>query len=309
MNAFVSKLLCLKIVLFFSVALGASEKSHEEISLFETLETLLSEGITSCVHEGGRAPYLLSGRDGTPYFIIKPKEERHLKAPQIEAFCYRLAVLSGLEHLTPETHLAHIPLPEFSLPYTENRKERLCSVQRYLGGTITLRSLLRKLFAEGLEIEPYIDREDFAAAILFTWLTFDTDAHASNFLVYPKYTEPLVYGIRKIDNGLSFPEKNEGVDNFLMHLPNALKEISESVRETIEGLPLEQIMTEMDLFSLTTSKKAFEQRVSVLRNLISRKGITYYEIGLRLLLLERPDGIELALSPSCPEKSPLPPAL
>ncbi len=300
------------------------EQKHPEF--FSKLKTLLQEGTLHRIQEGDGGAYIVKDATGKGHFIIKPTdediyclnnpknyhssslEERARKniplyqSAQREAFCYELAILSGLEAITPKTYLSTLFLPEFFLFSQNGSLEKLCSVQEYIQEGISLRHLLQNLFSSHIkdeDLEPYFEEEDFSLISLFTWLTFDNDAHAGNILAYPKKTNSpsfTVYGLKKIDNSLSFPEKNTDFFHFLMHFPHAKAPLSSSIREKILHLPLEILEKSLERFGLESSFLAFKERVYVLQELAKRPTITYYEIGLRLLLLEEDNGLTLALS-------------
>ena len=105
----------------------------------------------------------------------------------------------------------------------------------------------------------------------------------------------IVYGIQKIDNSLSFPESNAGFFNALMYFPNALEPLSSRTRLQIAAIPIENIEQYISKYGLNSASTAFHQRISILKKLIEREDITYYECSLRLSLLEKTNGVELAL--------------
>ncbi len=300
------------------------KQKHPEF--FSSLQSLLEEGFIYRTEEGDGGAYRVEDSLGRAHFIIKPTDESIYclnnpksypsssleqkarkniplyQSAQREAFCYELALLSGLEAITPKTYLTTLTLLQFFNFSFDEPLEKLCSIQEYVQDGICLRTLLQNLFSLHLEdkdLEPYFSEEDFALISLFVWLTFDNDAHAGNLLAYPLKKDPngfTTYGLRKIDNSLSFPEKNTDMFHFLLHFPHALHSISPSIQGKIHHLPLDSLEKSLERFELTSSLFAFKERVHVLQDLAKRPLITYYEIGLRLLLLEEPNGLELALS-------------
>ncbi|MES2199434.1 MAG: hypothetical protein V4489_04630 [Chlamydiota bacterium] len=293
---------------------------------FDKLQTLLEKGIVCRIQDGDGGAYLVKDSIGKAHFVIKPTDEdiyclnnpkSHFSSSlelrarkniplylsaQKEAFCYELALLSGLETITPKTYLATIFLPEFFLFSQRGSLEKLCSVQEYVQDGVSLRLLLQNLFSLHLtdqDLEPYFEEEDFALISLFIWLTYDNDAHAGNILAYPKKKDPngfTLYGLKKIDNSLCFPEKNTDFFHFLMHFPHAFHPISSFIKEKILHLPLASLEKSLERFHLTSTLLAFKERTYVLQELAKRPNITYYEIGLRLLLLQENEGLSLALS-------------
>lgn len=302
------------------------EEEQKNPEFFHQVRSLLKEGFICRVEEGDGGAYKVEDSLGKSHFIIKPTDENiyclnnpknhpsaslekrarenipSYESAQREAFCYELALLSGLDSITPRTYLTTLTLPHFFSFYSDQSLEKLCSIQEYVQDGICLRTLLQNLFSLNLEdkdLEPYFEEEDFALITLFVWLTFDNDAHAGNLLAYPLKKDPIgftTYGLRKIDNSLSFPEKNTGMFHFLLHFPHALHPISSAIQEKIHHLPLESLEKSLKRFDLTSSLLAFKERAHVLQTLAKRPLITYYEIGLRLLLLQEPNGLDLALS-------------
>jgi len=307
------------------------QKHHNEF--YSYFSDVFKGGNLALEPEGAGAAYILYDQDDKPQFIIKPTDEnifclhnpKHFASPfleprvkphiplyraaQTDALCYEIAALCHLEHITPKTVLSLLSHPSFSSIYKEPiEEEKLCSIQMYLKGTLPLRKVLEDFFAHNLSEEDLLERfdqKDFEDIQLFLWLTFDNDAHTDNFRVYIKWKDPQglpIYGIQKIDNSLAFPEQNTKFSNALMYFPNALLPISSNTRNKIYSLPLQAIKQVIRKFGLNSSVSAFEQRVETLQKLIEKKDLTYYECSLRLSLLDRPDGEELALSDTSIEK-------
>lgn len=281
--------------------------------------------------KGAAAAYTLYSHDNNPLYIIKPTDEcvfclnnpKHYASPfgatqfqikdyiplyrsaQTDAFCFELAKICQLEHVTPKTVLALLHHTQFFYIHPDKKDlipEKLCSIQEYLTETYPLRSILQKFFSSHLsemEIQKHFDQDDFEDLILFLWLTFDTDAHVENFRVYIKRISQEghpVYGLRKIDNSLSCPEANSGFNNALMYFPNALLPISPRTRLHIKSLPLDDIYNAMIHFRLESAYQAFKSRFIALQQIIEMENITYYECSLRLALLATSEGQKLALA-------------
>ncbi|MBS0627448.1 MAG: hypothetical protein JSS09_04480 [Verrucomicrobia bacterium] len=309
---------------FFPLILQEQDKHPE---FFQKLQTLLNEGEMHLAEEGNGGAYILKDGEGRAHFVIKPTDEDiyclnnpkkygsssldkrareniplYYSSPR-EAFCYELASLCELESITPKTHLSLLSHPAFFHLSPPKSEEKLCSVSEYVQEGIPLFFLLQNLFSLSLkdqDLEPYFDKEDFALINLFIWLTYDNDAHASNILAYPKEKNLdgfILYGLKKIDNSLSFPEKNTEFFHFLMHFPHARHPISSSIREKINTIPLKTLEKRLERFHLSSAFLAFKERVHVLQELAKRPTISYYEVSLRLLLLQESDGLTLALSP------------
>lgn len=300
------------------------QENHPEF--FQRFQTLLKTGEMHPAEDGNGGTYILKDTAGNPHFVIKPTDEDiyclnnpkqyssssldtrarkniplYHSSPR-EAFCYELAILSGLEAITPKTHLSILSHPQFFHLAPTESLEKLCSVADYIQESTPLFFLLQNLFSLSLtdqDLEPYFDKEDFALINLFIWLTYDNDAHAGNILAYPKEKNPdgfIRYGLKKIDNSLSFPEKNTDFFHFLMHFPHATHPVSSSIREKIFNIPLKTLEKSLEKFHLSSTLPAFKERVHVLQELAKRPAISYYEVSLRLRLLEECNGLELALS-------------
>ena len=201
-----------------------------------------------------------------------------------------------IDHLAPEERVRYerlIGSPD---------REKLCSVQEFIPNSKTLFEGLQDLQMAGLsddEIEARFDQQDFEDANILLWTTYDTDGHLNNFLVYPKSTDAIgneILGIKKIDNGLTFPEKNEQLRNNLRYLPNANRCLSTEGRDKIAALSIENLSRQLTQFGLTGSIEALRQRIAVLKELAQRQNLTLSEIDYRMSLIGKQHGVELALS-------------
>lgn len=284
-----------------------ADQRNQDPNFFARLDNIQS---WEALSEGDEGSYILKDKANNPQFIAKPFDEAiyclnnpkdhafvdHAplktaiplyRSAQTEALCYEIATLCFVESIYPTTHLTLFPIPEI----------KLCSIQEYLPNTISLRSFIEKMLLHGRsenELEDYLDQEDFSSICLLTLLIYDNDAHASNILLYPKSSG--LYGIKSIDHSLSLPEKNEGFFSFIMYLPNARKAISPLLKKKALQIPLQELQSRFNAYGLSSSYKAFEERVFVLQELIQRPDMSYYEIFVRFLLLEHPKGLDLALS-------------
>jgi hypothetical protein len=238
------------------------------------------------------------------------------RSAQTDVFCWEVASLAGLEETTPRTVMGIINRDEFydfTLQINTEEKEnfilqtgmpdteKLCSIQEFIPDSQDWVGLLQEFYSEGLsdeEIASRFDQNDFERVCMLLWLSYDTDAHGGNFRTYIKRTDEngkKIYGIKKIDNGLSFPEKNTQYTNILAWAPNALMPISAELKQKIDCIPVEQILNRMDRYELSDCKEAFKERIDILKELSQRKEITINEIDLRLSFLSRDGGKELAL--------------
>jgi hypothetical protein len=181
-------------------------------------------------------------------------------------------------------------------------KEKLCSAQEFIPNSRDLYEVLQEMQTLNWtdeQIDLAFDQEDFNDANLFVWLTYDNDAHPGNFRVYLKRYDASgqpVFGIKKVDNGLSFPEKNTGFMNFLAYFPNAKQPLPSAMKDKIMNIPIDLVVEDMHSLDMDACSDAFLKRVSILQNLAQREGMSCYEINLRLMVLSMPDGEELALS-------------
>jgi hypothetical protein len=285
---------------------------HQDQEFLSYFSSIFPKGRVLLISEGTAAAYTLYNLENEPCFIIKPTDEcmfclnnpkSHAfickepqnyiplyRSAQTEAFCYELAKMCKLEHVTPKTALAFLAHPNFS--YSDpNLAEKLCSIQEYLKDTFSLRKILQEFFRLGLseeEIRNHFDQESFEDLILFLWMIADTDAHVENFRVYLKKNSPSdrpIYGLKKIDNSLSFPEKTLPFSHALMYFPNAVLPISDRIRVHVQSLPIAKIQALMQSFHLEDAYEAFEKRMTALQKILEKKDITYYECSLQLVLL------------------------
>jgi hypothetical protein len=252
-------------------------------------------------------------------------EERYrVRAPiplyrshQTDVLAYRVATLVGFSHLTPPTVMGIYSSSNFyditDLAHEEQRREfyklsgepdreKLCSIQEYFSHAQDLKGLSQAWYQEDLSdstILKSVDQKNFEEMNLFVWLLYDNDAHGGNILTYVKGIDsegkPL-YALKKIDNGLTFPERNAHLVNLLSTLPNALLPLSGEGREWIAKIPVEKIAHEMRTWELEDCIPALLERVQILQELAQRPEISIKEINLRLSALELPDGRLLALS-------------
>ncbi|NGX37661.1 MAG: hypothetical protein K1000chlam2_00820 [Chlamydiae bacterium] len=233
------------------------------------------------------------------------------RSAQAEALSFAAATLLELQHLTPSTYLAIISHDHFfdlsdRLDASENAhllqklgppdREKFCSVQSYIEGIENLYHLVEGWLANNLSeknILALVDQEDFENLFLLIWILYDTDAHAGN--LYATQDENGIYHILKIDNGLTFPEKNCHLLNALYFFPQAKRSLSPQLRETIQHLPIKKIADKILFFELGDALSAFYERVEVLQQIACKKDYSLREIDLRLRALELPQGRELAL--------------
>ncbi len=167
-------------------------------------------------------------------------------------------------------------------------KEKLCSVQEFVPNAKTLFEGIHELEMAGLsddEIADRFDQKDFEDANILMWTTYDTDGHMGNFLVYPKGVDQIgneILGLKKIDNGLAFPEKNQQFRNNLSYLPNAKRELSEEGRAKIEAIDINALSLQFEKMGLEGSTFALKERMVALKELASKPGVTIKEINTEM---------------------------
>ena len=234
------------------------------------------------------------------------------RSAQTDVLAYLVAKHLKMESITPKTVMMIIDSPSFydisenislqdnlNLPVISYlaSKEKVCSVQEHVEGGVMMQNMVYEWLEAGKteeEISSMLCNDDFEMANLFIWTCFDNDAHLGNFVLYPK--EDGLYGIKKVDNGLSFPEENSQMKNFLTFFTKAKTLLSPAMKEKIHSIPKQEILQSMQELSMSPScQNAFVERCQVIQALAEREGMTIYEMNLRLLLLGREEGHDLAL--------------
>lgn len=288
-------------------------KKGKESHFFDRMAKTLSGGALVAYGFGSAGAYFLLDAEGEPQFVIKPVDEHIFclnnprenssvyndedhrvregiplyRSAQTDAACWEIATLAGLSTATAPAVLAIVDHPQFYGGALKTGREKLCSVQEYLPHTQKLNELAEGLLAQGLtpeEIGLQIDQSDFEEACLLTWLIYDNDANSTNFCIYEKSEQDSVgrYGLKKIDNDLSLPEKHTGYFNVLAYFPNALLVVSEDLREKIARLPVNELLAVLDRYELLGSKAPFLERLHLLQTLIKTEEISVAEIDERL---------------------------
>lgn len=254
----------------------------------------------------------------TPYTSSKIRDNMPLYLSSMrETLAYEIACQCKLQNTVPRTVLAIIESSAFHdqldnvSPEERDRyekivgnrvQEKLCSVQEYVPNSKTLFEALQELQTAKLtddEIRARFDQDDFEDANLLLWLTYDTDGHLNNFLVYPKSVDAVgneILGIKKIDNGLAFPDKNEELRNNLQFLPNADLPLSSRIRAKIAALSPESLQKTLRSYGLDSASQALVERLTVLKELAKQDTITIGTINQRMELLGQRNGTAKALS-------------
>lgn len=250
----------------------------------------------------------LNNRKGfsTPYTESTIRENMPLYLSSMrEAMAYETARLIGVTNVAPRTTLAILESEAFydqldgidpsereryeRMAASEPVREKLCSVQEFVPNSKLLIEGLHSLQMAGLsdeEIAARIDTRDFEDANILLWCTYDTDGHMGNFLVYPKSTDAIgneILGIKKIDNGLAFPEKNEELRNNLRYLPNAKQPLTAEGQAKIAAIPIEALLDRLEQFGLEGSAEALKERLLFLKKLVAENPeITIKEIDRQM---------------------------
>lgn len=310
----------------------ASFIKEQEGEFYKGIERVLAEGKLVSNPSGAGSAYFLVDAEGVSHFVVKPVDEDIFclnnrkefgsifndvdhrvrediplyRSAQTDAFCWEIASLAGIEGATPKAVMGIIANEDF---YDFNQwihlpadREKLVSIQEFIPDSQDLIEVLHSFYQEeptDEELASHFDQKEFEEVCLLLWLSLDTDAHGANFRSYVTRideNEKKIYGIKKIDNGLSFPEKNSEYSNILAWMPNAIAPVSEDLKNKIANLPMEQILKRMDDYELTGCKEAFKERIEILKELASRDAMTIGEIDLRFTILAH-EGKELALSP------------
>ncbi len=244
------------------------------------------------IHSDGFAtPFLMSPlRANMPLYLSAMRE----------VLAYQIAQLIQVGDVVPKTSLSiftsdvfhdfseHVSSDELK-QYLDRvgfaDKEKLCSVQEYVPNSKNLFEVLHELQQAGLsdeEIGARFDQEDFENANLLLWTTYDTDGHQGNFLVYSKGTDAIgneILGLKKIDNGLAFPDKNQQLRNNLSYMPNAHRPLSDRAKEKIAAIDVDLLARQFEQMGLESAIPALRERVAAMKEAAQRPGITIKEMN------------------------------
>lgn len=238
-------------------------------------------------------------------FVISPlrKYMPLYRSAMREALAYQVAYSIGVGTIVPQTTLGIFTSDQFHdfadgvnsmerhryLEYCGNAdREKLCSVQEYVHNSKSLFEAIHELEAAGLsdsEIAARFDSRDFEDANILLWTTYDTDGHMGNFLVYPKGVDEIgneVLGLKKIDNGLAFPDKNRQLRNTLSYLPNAKNPLSAEGRAKIEAIDVDTLAKQFEQMGLESATAALRERIAFLKETVKTANITIREIDKQM---------------------------
>jgi hypothetical protein len=245
-----------------------------------------------CIHSDGFAtPFWMSPlRSNMPLYFSSMRE----------VLAYEIAKTIGVESIVPKTTfgifesekfhdfsdgIAIEELKQFIETCGLGDKEKFCSVQEYVANSKSLFEALQDLQMAGLtdeEIGQRFDQKDFEDANILLWTTYDTDGHMGNFLVYPKGVDEIgneILGLKKIDNSLAFPDKNQQLRNNLSYLPNANCELSDEAKAKIAAIDVEKLAKQMEEMGLDSAVGAMKTRIEALQKIAQTPGMTIKEIN------------------------------
>ncbi len=230
-----------------------------------------------------------------------------------EVAAFQMAEFLGLSSVVPRTSFAIVQSDQFFdlsqnvSPREMQRyldtistagpadKEKLCSVQEFVQKSKMLCEAMEDLQAASLldeEIANLFDQKDFEDANLLLWITGDTDGHSGNFLVTPKRVDEIgnqIFGLKKIDNGLAFPEINGHLINTLSHLPNAKRPLSYAALAKIKKLDPDAMESILKQHGLDGAAPAMRARIEALQQITkTHPEMSIKAINKRLKKIEEP---------------------
>ena len=245
-----------------------------------------------CIHSDGYA---------TPFYSNPLRKNIPLyRSSMREVLAYQVALSIGVESVVPKTTLGifksdqfhdfadginHSELKRFFEHCPSADKEKLCSAQEYVQNSKQLMEALQDFQMQSLsdeEIASRFDQRDFEDANILIWTTYDTDGHGGNILVYPKGTDEIgneILGLKKIDNGLAFPEKNQALRNSLAYMPNAKLALSEEGKAKIAAIDIEALAKQFEEMDLEGAIPALRERIAHLKTLAKEPEITIKDIN------------------------------
>jgi hypothetical protein len=245
-----------------------------------------------CIHNNGYAsPFIMSPlRSNMPLYLSSMRE----------VLAYQIATSLGVGSVVPKTVFGLLESEQFhsfsnGIDFRERDRfleicgpadrEKLCSVQEFVPNAKSLFEGLQDLQMAGLsddEIAARFDQADFEDANILLWTTYDTDGHMGNFLVYPKGIDEIgneILGLKKVDNGLAFPDENKQLRNNLSYLPNARRELSPEAKAKIARMDIETLSRQFEQMGLDSAIPALRERIPYLQQLAQEPGITIKEIN------------------------------
>jgi hypothetical protein len=190
----------------------------------------------------------------------------------------------------------------------EASREKLCSFHEYLHDSQDLAVFLdNQIFcitndSERKEAEDRFNKEldidSFQKANVLVWLLGDQDAHLNNFRLVTKNLDDgsVVHFIKKIDNGLTLPQKHTYIRNYLAYFSGRKNPLSEELTNTVMDISKESLRPLIESCYLEESWSCLKERIDLLQELVSRN-LSVEEIHMRMNLLRyRKEGEMLAYS-------------
>lgn len=222
---------------------------------------------------------------------------------QIDMMASDLAMMLGVGEITPETAMVIIDdtdgtffdlvknveggelIEELRAMLGSPDGEKLCSIQRFVPNARELFEVRHELMQEGYrgsELAQFFDQDDFEQAMFFMMVSGELDGHEGNILAYVKRIgedgKPI-YGLRKIDNGLTFPELRTSVFTTLFFYENANQPFSKEMVSKILRADEEEIVKRMKELGLSDdAAEALKWRVQKLKE-GALEGLTIEQIG------------------------------
>ncbi len=234
---------------------------------------------------------------------------------QTEVLAYKVAEQLGIAQITPKTEMAIIQAPVFHDVIDETEevklnpdpilqeigpvdKEKLCSVQEFISDAEDIADFLQGISQRELSEKQErrevkrIDPRDVENCLLFCWVTGEADGNGGNFLVYKKEIDEegnQRYGLKKIDNGLSFSETNKDFNNLFVNtedeessfpLPQLDRKLSVETRERILKIKPEEMAELMKTYGKSPAAiEAFWVRIEHLQRMAKDETTTIREIN------------------------------
>ncbi len=220
---------------------------------------------------------------------------------QTDALVYACASRIGISSIAPKTVMEIIASDifydlseqlegraqeEFFLVAGPADRERLCSVQEYIPHSEEFTTWYRQALSQGFShehIAGLISQEDFENIHLLIWIIYDNDAHPANIRVIEQ--EDGHVRLMKVDNTLSFPEKNTHLLNTLSLLPNAHEKLSLPAQELVASLPVDPMVELLEHYEMQYAVPAFLERIRLLQDL-AKRDLTLREINDLMELIE-----------------------
>lgn len=246
-----------------------------------------------------------------------------------EAASYDIAVHLNLKHITPPTILAIVKNDSFSHftdrlgvdVDVEKMKEKLpkitekvCSVQANIPNCGELKDMMPKWEKKARDnlqdklqketpgsefteedfdkyfneyLASIIDFDNLEDCNVLQWFTGENDGNLGNFLVVEK---PLgKFGLIKIDNGLTYPEKNQDFDNGLNRFLHAqcMGPISQRAKQIIMDASPKKMEAILKDYALDGTIDAMLERTEVMKKIIEEfPDISHAEMDQRLAKLQ-----------------------